>query len=436
MRLARYAGFAAVFLFLLGTRTTFAEPMDFTVPDPIDNKCTADLKPGAWIVHGENFNSQCAVDLDQSEGGVIVECESNDAVCCKQKDSNGHYMPVCKWFNQQPATPTVTGTEVTAERTTYFEPNVSLPTLTGSLQINGELLAKYLGAFYVYFIGVIGILAVVMIIYGGYHYIVSLGNPQRMNQGKEIISGALIGLMLALASYLLLNIINPALVDIRGIVPTYIARILQTYETSASSEKTVNMSINITSSGLVEIQSKVMKNGYDDLIRTYADGDMTLAYRALTVLIIESSADPEAMSTITNKKTGEVTHAYGLMQLLPATAKQYGADANKLFDPETNIKAGMAYLKVLTKNPCPDPAGKLAQQNAVVCNYGVICTNTDYQYVFAAYNGGYKANLCSTGCPKQTWWQCEKSSGYAETRMYVKRANFVYNWLKTNKFFG
>ncbi len=91
-----------------------------------------------------------------------------------------------------------------------FTPNVPLPGFPGGV-VDETLFGRYVNAFYVYFAGVAGILAVIMIMYGGFHYITSLGNPQKMNQGKEIISGALIGLILVLTSYLLLNIINPRL---------------------------------------------------------------------------------------------------------------------------------------------------------------------------------------------------------------------------------
>lgn len=93
-----------------------------------------------------------------------------------------------------------------------FTPNVPIPTLfSGAYTVDETLFGTYVNAFYIYFAGVAGILAVVMIMYGGFHYITSLGNPQRMNQGKEIIGNALIGLILVLTSYLLLNIINPRL---------------------------------------------------------------------------------------------------------------------------------------------------------------------------------------------------------------------------------
>jgi soluble lytic murein transglycosylase-like protein len=55
----------------------------------------------------------------------------------------------------------------------------------------------------------------------------------------------------------------------------------------------------------------------------------------------ESGYDPKAISP---------AGAIGLMQLLPATANRYGVEqADALFDPRTNLTAGIRHLKVLLK---------------------------------------------------------------------------------------
>jgi len=97
--------------------------------------------------------------------------------------------------------------------TLKFTPNSPIPSLFDeTTDVDNTLFARYVSAFYIFFAGVAGMLAVVMLMWGGYHYITSAGNSQRMAQGKEIISNAIIGLVLLLTSYLLLNLINPNLV--------------------------------------------------------------------------------------------------------------------------------------------------------------------------------------------------------------------------------
>jgi len=53
----------------------------------------------------------------------------------------------------------------------------------------------------------IGVVATVVLIYGGYLYITSAGNPEIANKGKNAILGAVIGIIIAFSSYLIVNFI-------------------------------------------------------------------------------------------------------------------------------------------------------------------------------------------------------------------------------------
>lgn len=75
---------------------------------------------------------------------------------------------------------------------------------------------------------------------------------------------------------------------------------------------------------------------YDKLIRTYA-GQISWDWRLLASLVYQESRF--------NPKTESWAGARGLMQLMPATAKQFGAV--DLFDPEQSFNAGAAYLNYL-----------------------------------------------------------------------------------------
>jgi len=60
---------------------------------------------------------------------------------------------------------------------------------------------------------------------------------------------------------------------------------------------------------------------------------------AQAIVAAESAYDPDAVS-----RAG----AIGLMQVMPATAADYGVrDAQELFDPETNLETGMRHLRRL-----------------------------------------------------------------------------------------
>lgn len=73
----------------------------------------------------------------------------------------------------------------------------------------------------VYQVGIwsIGMLSMFMIIFGGYMYITAAGNNSEMGKAKSIITDAIIGLLLALVSYLVLYVINPDLIKLQRLEP-------------------------------------------------------------------------------------------------------------------------------------------------------------------------------------------------------------------------
>jgi hypothetical protein len=79
---------------------------------------------------------------------------------------------------------------------------------------------NYIVAVYKFGLWVIGICAMFMIMIGGYMYLVSGGNTASMGKAKGIIVDAIVGLLLALSAYLIVYVINPDLVQIKGICDT------------------------------------------------------------------------------------------------------------------------------------------------------------------------------------------------------------------------
>ncbi|MEA2064859.1 MAG: pilin [Patescibacteria group bacterium] len=60
-------------------------------------------------------------------------------------------------------------------------------------------------------LGVLGSLALLFCIYGGFIWILSRGNQQMIEQGKNILLGAAIGLTLVLCSWVIINFVIAAL---------------------------------------------------------------------------------------------------------------------------------------------------------------------------------------------------------------------------------
>jgi soluble lytic murein transglycosylase-like protein len=99
------------------------------------------------------------------------------------------------------------------------------------------------------------------------------------------------------------------------------------------------------------------------------------------VVKVESNFNPNAVS-----RKG----AMGLMQLMPATARQL--NVKNPFDPEQNVDAGVRHLKQLLES------------------YG-----GDVKLTLAAYNAGAGAVARNSGVPH-----------YAETQNYVRRITNLY----------
>jgi soluble lytic murein transglycosylase-like protein len=103
------------------------------------------------------------------------------------------------------------------------------------------------------------------------------------------------------------------------------------------------------------------------------------------IIVVESAFNPKAVS-----RKGAV----GLMQLLPETARRYGA--SNAFDPEQNIHAGTRYLRDL------------------IARYG-----NNLELVLAAYNAGADAvERYGKHIPP-----------YSETRQYVPAVLSIYRAL-------
>lgn len=116
-----------------------------------------------------------------------------------------------------------------------------------------------------------------------------------------------------------------------------------------------------------------------DLIRRLAANAGVDARIALAVALAESNLNPDAVSP---------RNAQGVMQLIPATLSRFGV--RKAFDPESNVRGGLAYLKWLGRR------------------FG-----GDWALVAAAYNAGEGTVERYAGIPP-----------FAETRAYVRRVMF------------
>ncbi|MDD5040021.1 MAG: lytic transglycosylase domain-containing protein [Patescibacteria group bacterium] len=313
-----------------------------------------------------------------------------------------------------------------APKRILFTPNITIP---GSgtfnrgvpIVVTGLTLGEYIVALYVYFTGVVGILATVMGMYGGVKYVVSFGNPQKLSEAKDNITGALMGLLIALGSYSILLFISPRLVEFGKLSVEAVTRGVSALE---------NQEVTPKSSGVV-VSANVGK--YDGCLTYTATKNGLDRNWFKAIMLVESSGRPGLTSP---------AGACGLMQLMPATAQKYqtGITCDGLKDPATNITISGKYLRDLFVYTCAlkstYKSGRTAkcEPDLTSCQDGGKCAASDaacleraWRYISAAYNGGRGANCSSVDCAGQTWWECVKNPGYAETRNYVIKVKAAHD---------
>ena len=116
----------------------------------------------------------------------------------------------------------------------YFTPQVGIP---GSefqpkakiLLVEGQGsesyatgIGRYIAAAFTFVVGAVGFLAVIMITIAGFQWLTAAGNPEKISGAKTTMLNAVMGVVLALLSYTILQIINPKLTEFRGLPVPYV----------------------------------------------------------------------------------------------------------------------------------------------------------------------------------------------------------------------
>lgn len=105
------------------------------------------------------------------------------------------------------------------------EPEISIPFVTLSPAFvepaSGELIAPWIGEYaagvYKFLLSIVGVLAGVFLLIGGFTYLTAGGSAERVSSAKNKIVNALTGLILAFGSYVILFTINPDLVTFEAL---------------------------------------------------------------------------------------------------------------------------------------------------------------------------------------------------------------------------
>jgi len=303
-----------------------------------------------------------------------------------------------------------------------FIPQVSIPgtafIANKVIQIDGDTIANYIAAVYQFLVGLAGLLALGAIAVNAYTWLTSVGNPQALSQAKKRIAQALIGLFIALFSFVLLQLLNPSLITLPNFTPGAILRKEQ--EFAGRSEKGVP-AFGGCSTKAVTLPPNVTTT-QDATFRAAAGGNTDRCLQIKAIAYVESGWGRALQSPV---------GALGWMQIIPSTGDRVcSLTPDELRnDPVKNINCGAKYFSRLISGT--ETGLSYCQQNK--SSLGVLSvpnSGNPLRYAAAGYNGGAGANCRSNSCSGQTYWECTANPGYAETRCYADKVEEVYKQLK------
>ncbi len=179
----------------------------------------------------------------------------------------------------------------------------------------------YVIAIYKFGIGGIGICAMLMIIIGGYMYMTSAGNNASMESAKGVITDAIVGLLLAFSSFLILYVINPDLVKIKKINmnPTLTTAEKASTGGTASSSGTGNGKCEVLSSGPCSVEN---------LKSTFSDDA-----KKMSMICNKESRGNAALASSTDLCMDGNSFSIGLYQInIMTSANSIGCDGSTIFE--------------------------------------------------------------------------------------------------------
>jgi len=90
-------------------------------------------------------------------------------------------------------------------------PEINIPGIGTTTLSLGMDLGALIAWLYYFIITISGLAAFIMLIWGGVQWLTSAGNPSKMGEARDRIGSALLGIVIILASWLILNTVDPNL---------------------------------------------------------------------------------------------------------------------------------------------------------------------------------------------------------------------------------
>jgi hypothetical protein len=185
-------------------------------------------------------------------------------------------------------------------------------------------IGQYIRNLFIFGLGLVGLVALFGVVYDGLNYILAGTSETRKTAGKQWISAAVIGVVLLLCAFLILNTINPALITLQD--PQLMAIEIPPH---------LGLGYNLTSGQLRSLPVRADPAVSSIMAQACAQYNVPENI-GWALLGVESSGDKYAVSS---------KGAQGLMQLMPGTAAALGVTDRT--DPSQAIPAGIRYLRMM-----------------------------------------------------------------------------------------
>lgn len=168
-------------------------------------------------------DGRCNLDSCGGAQGCFCDVAPNTHLCCRNVEfavkDDCYEKSTGNIVGTTTAAPPDATNVVDEDDSVIFTPQVTLPGskfIAGQeVRVSGDTLGEWVAAVYIFFVGATAIIATVMMMYGGYKYVISFGSPDKISDAKDQIVQAMIGLMLSLGAYMILLTISPNLVEFR-----------------------------------------------------------------------------------------------------------------------------------------------------------------------------------------------------------------------------
>ncbi len=293
-------------------------------------------------------------------------------------------------------------------------------------ETENNCLGQYLKAWYGFAIGIAGIFATLVIMYGGFKYLTSRGDKGMATKGKDYIVGAATGLSLVFLSYTIVSLVNPNLTvinmpalpsfkDESGIdltdagVGSHGAPTTASDSAGQTASKIcdgVNGALNSDSSATfpaLSIDSSALDkvNAFDSAFQAAAKKYNVSANLLKAIALAESAGNTAAVSG---------AGACGLMQFMPSTANKTCQEL--INDPNMSIDLAGQYLANESSAGITDTLDQIAGYNA------------------GTEKSPGRALGPSEDCPGALAWECcIDAGGLSQTQDYVANVSGYYKTL-------